>query len=82
MAGSPRDLARLAIRYAGALLEERRGIPRRVEAIAARHGVPVRKLTTVNDAAFRRRLRDRSVDVLLSPPRSLGLQPFEPPLES
>jgi methionyl-tRNA formyltransferase len=62
----PPALLRLCARYARALLDERRGVPRGVEAIAARHGVPARALPTINDAAYLRTLRERDVDVLLS----------------
>src|SRR5881628_3521341 len=60
------DMARLCGRYASARLAERLGIPRRVEAIAARHGVPTRSLDTINDPAYLRTLGERHVDVLLS----------------
>ncbi len=62
----PVDLLRLCARYARALLDERRGVARSVETIAARHGTPVRALASINDADYLRTLRDRDVDVLLS----------------
>ena len=60
------DMARLAGRYASARLAERLGVPRRVEAVAARYGVPTRSLTTINDPGYLRTLGERQVDVLLS----------------
>ena len=55
----PLGVLRLALRYLRA-----RGSS--VEAVAARYGVPVRELETINDAAYLRTLRERGVDVLLS----------------
>jgi methionyl-tRNA formyltransferase len=63
--GAP-DLARLAMRYARARVEDLRGRPRSVEAVAAARGVPVRRLPTINDAAYLRTLGDRGTDVILS----------------
>jgi methionyl-tRNA formyltransferase len=60
------DMLRLGTRYARARLDESRGVPRSVEAIAARNGVPVRALHTINDAAYLETLAERRVDVLLS----------------
>ena len=60
------DLLRLCARYVRATLDDRRGVPRSVEAVAARHGVPLRALPTINDARYLRTLRERDVDVLLS----------------
>jgi folate-dependent phosphoribosylglycinamide formyltransferase PurN len=60
------DMARLFGRYASARIADRFGIPRSVEAIATRHGIPVRRLTTINDPAYLRSLGERGVDVLLS----------------
>ena len=60
------DMARLCGRYASARLAERFGLPRRVEAVAARHGVPTRSLTSINDPGYLRTLGERQVDVLLS----------------
>jgi methionyl-tRNA formyltransferase len=57
---------RLGARYARARLDERRGLPRTVEAIAAARGVPVRFLRTINDADYLEELARREVDVLLS----------------
>lgn len=62
----PPDLARLALRYVRAGLDERRGTARTVEGVAARHGVPVRALATINDPSYLRTLGERGVDVLLS----------------
>ncbi len=62
----PGDMARLATRYARALVDDRRGVPRSVEAVAARHAVPVRELPTINDAGYLATLAERDVDVLLS----------------
>jgi len=53
-------------RYVTAALSDRAGRPRSVEAIAARHGVPVVRLPTINDASYLRTLTARGVDVLLS----------------
>jgi methionyl-tRNA formyltransferase len=60
------DVLRLGTRYARARLDDRRGLPRSVEAVAARHGVPIRALPTINDAAYLETLVERDVDVLLS----------------
>src|SRR5512143_2071828 len=60
------DLIRLLARYAGALLSERFGHPRSVAALAARAGVPVRQIASINDEAYLQTLRGRHVDVLLS----------------
>ena len=57
---------RLGVRYARAAVDDRRGVPRSVEAVAARHGVPVRPLASINDAAYLETLAARDVDVLLS----------------
>jgi methionyl-tRNA formyltransferase len=62
----PRDLVRLTARYLRARLDDRRGIPRSVEAVAAGHGVPARRLATINDAGYIAALAERGVDVLLS----------------
>jgi methionyl-tRNA formyltransferase len=62
----PVDLLRLAARYGRALVDDRRGVPRSVEAIAARHQVPLRALPTINDARYLETLAERDVDVLLS----------------
>lgn len=60
------DMARLLARYAAARLSDRFGKPRSVAALAARAGVPVRILTSINDESYLRTLRERGVDVLLS----------------
>ena len=62
----PKDTARLLARYAHALVDDRRGRPRSVEAIASRHDIPLRRLETINDGAYLATLRPRGVDVLLS----------------
>jgi methionyl-tRNA formyltransferase len=62
----PVELIRLAARYGRARVDDRRGAPRSVEAIAARHGVPLRALSTINDAGYLNTLSEREVDVLLS----------------
>jgi methionyl-tRNA formyltransferase len=62
----PLGTARLTARYARATIAERRGSPHSVEGIAARHGVPVRALPSINDATFLESLAQRDVDVLLS----------------
>jgi methionyl-tRNA formyltransferase len=62
----PVDFIRLMGRYARARLDDVRGLPRSVEAIAGTHGVPVRELPTINDPAYLATLRERGVDVLLS----------------
>lgn len=61
-----RDMTRLVGRYAAARLADRFGTPRSVQALAARAGVPVRPLATINDDAYLRTLGERRVDVLLS----------------
>jgi methionyl-tRNA formyltransferase len=58
--------ARLLGRYAAATLADRLGQPRSVETLAARHGVPVRRLATINDDAYLKTLRERRIDLLLS----------------
>jgi len=60
------DMIRLLGRYATARVDEWLGQPRRVEAVAADHGIPIRHLATINDPAYLRTLRIRGVDVLLS----------------
>jgi methionyl-tRNA formyltransferase len=60
------DTVRLTTRYARAMIAERRGSPHSVEAIAARHGVPVVRPPSINDAAYLETLKQRDVDVLLS----------------
>jgi methionyl-tRNA formyltransferase len=62
----PRDLVRLAARYGRARVDDRRGVPRSVEAIAARHRVPLKTLPTINDPRYLGTLAERGVDVLLS----------------
>jgi methionyl-tRNA formyltransferase len=62
----PIGLIRLLGRYAAAHLDERRGRPRGVEAVAAANGVAVRTLTTINEPSYLATLGKRSVDVLLS----------------
>jgi methionyl-tRNA formyltransferase len=62
----PIELIRLAARYGYARVDDRRGVPRSVEAIAARHGVPLRALPTINDARYLGTLAEREVGVLLS----------------
>lgn len=60
------DLTRLLARYALARLGDHTGHPHSVGALAARAGVPVRPLASINDDAYLRTLRERNVDVLLS----------------
>ncbi len=60
------DLTRLLARYGLARLSDLVGRPRSVEAIAAKAGIPVRSLPSINDEAYLRTLGERSVDVLLS----------------
>lgn len=62
----PVDFMRLLGRYVTAAVSDRLGRPRSVEAVAAQHGVPVVRLSTINDASYLGALRARSVDVLLS----------------
>jgi methionyl-tRNA formyltransferase len=62
----PVGVVRLVARYIWASAAERAGRRRSVEGVAARHGVPVRHLATVNDEAYLHTLRERGVDVLLS----------------
>jgi len=59
-------LARLLARYGRAKADERRGVPRSVEAVVAWHGVPTRHLPSINDPGYLGTLGDRAVDVLLS----------------
>jgi methionyl-tRNA formyltransferase len=60
------DMLRLMARYTAARLADRLGKPRSVAALAAKAGVPVRLLESINDPAYLRTLRERGVDVLLS----------------
>jgi methionyl-tRNA formyltransferase len=60
------DMTRLMARYAAARLADRLGTPRSVVALAARAGVPVRTLASINEESYLRTLRERGVDVLLS----------------
>ncbi|MGH7613694.1 MAG: formyltransferase family protein [Gemmatimonadales bacterium] len=62
----PVDMSRLMGRYAVSQLADRFGAPRSVEALAARAGVPVRQLASINDEAYLGTLGERHVDVLLS----------------
>jgi methionyl-tRNA formyltransferase len=62
----PIGFVRLLLRYGGAAWSDRRGRPRSVAAIAGRHGVPVRRLRTINDPEYLRTVSSRRVDVLLS----------------
>ena len=57
---------RLAGRYLAARIADRRGSPRTVEAIAARRGIRVRPLRTINSTGYLDEIRRRQVDVLLS----------------
>src|SRR5215208_2318008 len=63
---SPTELLRLIGRYARARLDDRRGPPRSVEAVAEANGVPLRRLDNINDENYLATLRERRVDVLLS----------------
>jgi len=60
------DLTRLLARYGIARLSDFTGRARSVEALAAKAGVPVRPLASINDEAYLRTLGERDVDVLLS----------------
>ena len=60
------DLTRLLARYGIARLSDLAGRARSVEALAARSGIPVRPLASINDDAYLRTLGERNVDVLLS----------------
>ena len=60
------DFLRLLGRFAASRLGDRFGRPRSVAAIAARRGVPVRHLATINDPGYLATLAERGVDVLLS----------------
>ena len=62
----PVDFLRLLGRYAFAAVSDRVGRPRSVEAVAARYGVPLVRLSTINDPSYLRTLADRDVGVLLS----------------
>lgn len=62
----PMDLARLVGRYLGAAIADRMGSARSLEAIAARHAIPIRPLPTINDDTYLETLSARGVDVLLS----------------
>src|SRR5207302_232455 len=61
----PVDFMRLLGRYVTAAVSDRVGRPRSVEAIAARYGVPVVRLPTINDASYLRTLTARCLVVLL-----------------
>jgi methionyl-tRNA formyltransferase len=75
----PADLSRLVGRYARARVDERRGRPRGVEAVAAANGVAVRPLASINDPSYLATLRRRDVDVLLSvaAPQIFGSEALE-----
>jgi methionyl-tRNA formyltransferase len=60
------DLTRLLVRYGMARLGDLTGRARSVVALAAKAGVPVRPLASINDEAYLRTLGERNVDVLLS----------------
>lgn len=60
------DLTRLLAHYGIARLRDLAGKPQSVAALAAKAGVPVRPLTSINDEAYLRTLGERNVDVLLS----------------
>lgn len=61
------DFARLVLRYMSATASERFGSSvRSVEGVAARHGVSVRRMPSINDGEYLDSLRERRVDVLLS----------------
>ena len=60
------DLVRLLGRYAAARLADHTGRPRSVKALARRAGVPIRRLTSINDETYLATLGERRVDVLLS----------------
>jgi methionyl-tRNA formyltransferase len=62
----PLGFVRLVGRYLTARLAVRGGSPRSVEAMAEAHGIPLRRLRSVNDGAFLAPLREQRVDVLLS----------------
>ena len=62
----PVGVGRLALRYGWAQGRELLGAPRSVEALATRHGIPVRALDTINDERYLRSLGERRIDVLLS----------------
>ncbi len=62
----PVDFMRLMTRYGRAKAADRRGGARSVEAVAARYGVQVRRLATINDSAYLATLGERDIDVLLS----------------
>jgi methionyl-tRNA formyltransferase len=79
----PADLARLVGRYGWAAAADRLGRPRGVAAVAARNGVAVRHLPSINDDAYLATLPARGVDVLLSVaapeifgPRALAAAPL------
>jgi methionyl-tRNA formyltransferase len=60
------DFLRLLRRYLVARVDEFRGAPKTVEAIAARRKIPVRRLRTINSSAYLSQLAERRIDVLLS----------------
>jgi len=60
------DLVRLLARFGIARWNDLTGRARSVEALAAKAGVPVRHLASINDEAYLRTLGERNVDVLLS----------------
>lgn len=63
---SPPEMLRLVGRYARAWVDDRRGRPRSVEAVAAANGVALRSLEDINDERYLATVRERDVDVLLS----------------
>ena len=62
----PVDFMRLLGRYVTAAVSDRVGRPRSLDAVAARYGVPLVRLASINDASYLRTLAARGVDVLLS----------------
>ena len=60
------DLTRLLARYGLARLGDLTGRPRSVASLAAKAGVPIRPIASINDETYLRTLGERQVDVLLS----------------
>jgi len=62
----PVDFTRLLGRYVGAAVGDRLGAPRTVESLAQAHGIPLRRLASINNEEYLATLRAREIDVLLS----------------
>src|SRR6266487_233576 len=60
----PVDFTRLLGRYVTAAVSDRVGRPRSLERIVARHGVPLVRLSSINDASYLRTLTARDASLI------------------